>query len=287
MGIKYKQLYLDKSLGPIKFSLLNKPICNIALSFIDTLKPSLGILQGLLATICNGALETYKAIIFLIDDNNKVKYPLQAQILLRSILDVLFNVAYLLDDPTKNVKEYNLAGFRMMQKDLLERFQADGNDVDGYSSSFKFQKELDDFATFIQLTKEESDNEKGEKPFWPVPKIIKKRLSIEKDKKFFDGIYEKHYGTFSDLSHFAMRGTALGMYSRMPDSEKVNPGQVESDAALPAILFLTMIFSEIQSKIDCKMEKDLRYIWTLLSNVREECREYYSSRYDEILTTRS
>ncbi|MCJ7481573.1 MAG: DUF5677 domain-containing protein [Thermodesulfovibrionales bacterium] len=281
--MKYKQLSLDKKSEPVSFKLLDIPICNIAISFIDTLKPKLDMLQGLLATICNGAFQTYKAIVFLIDDKNKVKYPLQAQILLRSILDILFNVIYLLDNPQKNLKEFNLAGFRMMQKDLSKQLYEGQLEVKENKSAIIFQKELDDYAVYFQLTKEEKDNIKGEKPFWPVPKKIVKRLSQEKDKHFFDEIYEKHYGIFSDLSHFTMRGAALGTYSRIPDSEKVNPGQVESDAALLAIEFLTMIYSEIQSKIDCQMEKDLRYIWTLLSNVREECREYYSSRYDEIL----
>lgn len=84
-----------------------------------------------------------------------------------------------------------------------------------------------------------------------------------------------------------MKGVAYGVYSTLPDSEKWHPGQTESDSVLLAIEFLTMIFSEIQSKIDFKMESDLRYVWTLLLQIRDECNDFYLSRYDGILKTTS
>lgn len=112
----------EKRSEPFSFKVLDKPICNIATSFIESFKKSHGLLEGLLGGICFVAYQTYKVICFLVYETNKTRYPLQAQILLRSIIDSLFTVVYLFDNPIENTKEFNLNGFRMMEVDYSRHF---------------------------------------------------------------------------------------------------------------------------------------------------------------------
>lgn len=266
----------------LKFPILNNPLNNIATSLISKLKTNPDKLSGLLAFICEVTLETYHAIIYLIDNKNKKKYPLQGDILLRSIIDILFTVVYLLDNPDEHLNDFVKAGLIEWKIDLQNRIESNKRSKieNDYTYGFQF---IESTANIFSISYEEIS--KKNKSYWPLPSRIKDNLS-EMNKSFFNKVYSLHYRKASQVNHINWR--ALCQYSiiqliQSQDSEKKKNERFESNIAIKSIKFLTMIFSEIQSKIECNLENDLRYVWTLLSKIDMECKEFYTSRYSELL----
>jgi len=259
------ELVNNNGLEKMDFNLLNKPLINSSETFFRILKNSSSLLDGLLAQHLEGALEIYQSILYLIKDTNKTKYPFPAEILLRSIVDNFFNVAYLLSNPEQNVKEYNKVGYQMMRNDLEEKLTSVRNDPQESKSIIDSIEKLDNSPIFSHLTKEQKENVIKNPPKWHNVGKIKRKLSSEDDKDFFDKVY-KIYGYFSDVFHFNMRGASHSVLSKNPDSDEAKLFKFISNIRLGSAGFLTMILSEIQSKKNCNMENDLRYIWGLLIN---------------------
>jgi hypothetical protein len=235
------------------------------------------ILCGLLET----SLETYKAIIKLVA--KKPKFGAQAHILVRPLIDTLFNVAVLAEKPEEFSRQYELAGYRAIWEELEREQSRYGNDTNWKSYLNEKKRFLDASAKLFCLSDQEKEDPKNIK-YWPIPSRILAGKMLAKEKRdFLKEIYDWRYGESSEWSHQKWTGMAIGVYGTMPERHQ-NPEKFESDAVYKGALFLLMTVSEIVNSCNYSpLVQNLRYIWTIVGNYFDEAADYYSLRYDMLL----
>jgi hypothetical protein len=272
-----------KELQEISFEVFNNPIRNSALSIIDLLKhhgrgDELYFFQ--LQGFVESSLQTYDAICDLVSKNRRKKYPAQATFLVRSIIDVFFSVAFLLDDLQIRSRRFELAGYhkRLKHFHLLNTKYKDKPDCTDYLN--EFTEKLKNDVEILKITDEEKKNTKIQ---WPIPSRILENCNSKGLNEFLREIYTWHYSYYSEGSHISWGGIAMVVFSKMPEEEKWHPGKFESDAVVRAFEFLLMILSEIQGKFDIGLKQDLLYLWGLFAPFWDEGKQYFDFRYDNLL----
>jgi len=115
---------------PIDFEVINEPLEKLLKRILNTLerraRAQFNEFDSLVEKIVSGCYQTYKAIRKLVAKDPK--YPTQAHILNRSILDSLFVIAAFSEDPRKYPRAYALAGYRMIWEEYTKEVQKYGKD---------------------------------------------------------------------------------------------------------------------------------------------------------------
>lgn len=241
----------------------------------------------IIANILKTCYQTYKLITNLVADDKERKYPIQAHMLTRTIMDAFFVVMALLDD-SNNTRKYELAGFR----DMWVQFEEEKIGYEGQSDAEVYlnekEKSLQVFSSpsFLNLTPEEIANPKENIKFWPIPNQMVKsnsNISLSQDRlEFLKLIIKWHYKQPSELNHISFMAIIMKVFVDNPDSHWF-PGKFESDAVYSAQLFLLMMLSEIESEKKYGAANDMRFLWTLLGGFFKEVEEYYQVRYKTLL----
>jgi len=269
----------------IDFKLINTPLDKSIKKFINLLKyenrPPKNFNLNLWGILESSYL-TYKAVQKLILKDPK--YPAQAHILSRSILDSLFNVCLLFENPKYYSRKYELDGYKSWRKEYDKRKIEYGNDPEYKELIDIFQVQIEKGAQYYNLSNEEKENPEKNIKRWPIPSIMlgKKLIKSSEKRDFLQKIYKDHYGEISEISHQTFTGMAMGVYTNIPE-EHWYPEKIGSDALYRCILFLLMILSEIDAGMKYRENVKLKYIWTLLSSFFLEAKEYYNIRYDNFL----
>jgi len=269
----------------LEFKVLDQPLKKAVSQVISQLKyekrkPQFFYfcLHALLTT----SFETYKAIVKLVA--KKPKYPAQAHILVRSLIDTLFNVVALAEKPKKHTRQYELAGFRTVWEEYERELKRYGDDPDWEQYINEKKRFLDESVELFGLTDKEKSDPKGQIKYWPIPsKILKGKMVSREKRNFLRKIYIWRYGESSEWSHQKWTGIAIGVYGTMPERHEI-PEKFESDAVYKGAIFLLMIVSEIVKSGEYgSVVQELRYIWTILNHYFAEAAEYYRVRYDLLL----
>ncbi len=272
-------------LKKIDFKLINDPLEKTIKIFINLLKyenrPPKNFNLNLWGLLESSYL-TYKAVRKLIARDPK--YPVQAHILSRSILDSLFNICLLIEDPNYYSRKFELAGYLSWRREYERRKIEFENDPRFKELVDIFQEHIEKGAKYYNLSNEEKENPEKNIKRWPIPsRILNKKLIKSTEKReFLQKIYKDHYGEISEISHQTFTGMAMGVYANIPE-EHWYPEKIGSDALYRCILFLLMILSEIDAGMKYRENIKLKYIWTLLSSFFLEAKEYYNIRYDSLL----
>lgn len=238
------------------------------------------ILHGLLQV----SFETYKAIRGLVAEEKK--YPIQAHMLDRSIIDTFFTVALLTERPEENATRYRLAGYRAFYEQFerqRHRYGGDPKWTDYLKASRDF---VDKTVIALKLTEQEKKNPSAELQYWPIPgQIIRSKPPLVNDQKlaFLEEVYGWRYSEISDINHQGWHGMTLGLYGLQPQ-EHWHQGKFESDAVYTAILFLLMVISEIAASERGGQNEKLKYLWTILGTYFAEAADYYRLRFQELLS---
>ena len=269
----------------IDFKLINDPLENVIEKFINLLKRETRLPKNFNLNLW-GVLEssylTYKAARKLVVKNPK--YPAQAHILSRSILDSLFNICLLIEDPKSFSRWFELDGYKSSRKEYERRKAKYENDPKDKDLLDIFKDYIEKIAKYYNLSDKEKEDPETNIKRWPIPSQILKKKFIKSPKKrdFLQKIYKDHYGEISEVSHQTFTGMAMGVYANIPE-EHWYPEKIGSDALYRCILFLLMILSEIDVEMKYKQNQKLKYIWTILSSFFLEAKEYYNIRYDNLL----
>lgn len=234
------------------------------------------------------SFQTYRVTTRLVADTAEEKFPLQAHILSRSIIDALYTVVALLDDPS-NTRRYEVAGFRK----FWESYKKEENETYVDSPEFKAmfaskKEEMVKLAKSLKLTSEEEANPR-KILHWPLPsQMIKEKDSpiplSPKRMEFLREIYKWHYTEPSGVVHGDWIGIVMTVFASHPEKHW-EPGKYESDAVYIGILFLLIMLSEVEISKSYGCKEDLQSLWKILGEVNWEVNEYYKMRYEELLTT--
>ena len=275
----------------VDFNLINQPleqICNRMISQLEnkTKEPInfYFLLRGLLTT----SFQTYKAIRKLVAEDPK--YPAQAHILVRSLVDTLFNIVALTENPKENARKYEKAGYRH-EWEMYEREKKRYDNKPEWNDWFDAkEKYLENGSRLFGLSENEKNNPTKMIKHWPNPsqllgqsKSSNPLISLSPDKQnILTEVMEWRYGELSEWSHMGWGGMAAGVFATMSKSHW-HPGKFESDAVYGGMLFLLMIMSEIESSYHYNEIQNLRYVWGLMGGYFEEAKDYYEMRYNNLL----
>ncbi|MFH1231774.1 MAG: DUF5677 domain-containing protein, partial [Planctomycetota bacterium] len=111
MEITNKKPEWSKDPQPMDFKLINEPIEKIYREIYDRLNREPRTTKNfylILKYLLLNSFRTYKAIRKLVA--NDPRYPTQAHILCRSLIDTLFTIIALTENPDENTKKYEKAG---------------------------------------------------------------------------------------------------------------------------------------------------------------------------------
>lgn len=278
-----------KELEPLNFEIINQPLEEIINQVISQLKNDRKgnnfyfLLWGLLKT----SYQTYKAIceisgLFAKD----TKYPAQAYILGRSLIDALFTIVTLVEKPFEHTRKYLLAGYRDIWEEYNRELERYVNDPKWKPYLDNKKKLLDIFLKSykLSLTQDEKVDPRVHIKYWLIPsQLLKSNMVCSETRRFLKEIYLWRYKQISEWSHQAWGGMAIVLFTTMPGYHW-QPGKFKSDAVFTGILFTLMILSEIEASCNYGFEQKLRYIWTILKKYHfEEATYYYHLRYDTLL----
>lgn len=269
----------------LEFKVLDLPLKKAVSQVISQLKGEERKPQNFyfcLRALLTTSLDTYKAIVKLVAE--KPKYPAQAHILVRSLIDTLFNVSVLAEKPEEYTRQYELAGFRAVWEEYERESKRYGNDPDWRLYLDEKKRYLEYTMKLFGITEQEKLDPKGQIKYWPIPsKILRGKMVSKQKRDFLREIYNWRYGESSEWSHQKWTGMAIGMYATMPARHDI-PDKFESDAVYKGALFFLMIVSEIVRSCEySSLIQDLRYIWTILNLYFSEAAEYYRLRYELLL----
>jgi hypothetical protein len=266
----------------LSFKVVNEPLEGVANAILNQIQREKKdkfhfLLHGLLTT----SFQTYKATRKLVV--KAPKFPAQAHILVRSLIDTLFTIVLLTQDTDENTRKYGMAGWRDMWLELERELRRYGNDSESKQYRDAKKKFLDSWADILQLSQDERTNPEKNIPYWPIPsQVLRRKIVSKADLKFLAEIYDWHYKSSSGMSHIAWAGMSAGVYATVPEKHW-HPGKFESDAVYEAILFLLMILSEIEAICKFGHIQKLRYVWTIIMQYFRGAGEYYKTRYDTLL----
>lgn len=270
---------------PLNFQVVNEPLDKLLKKTIKILerkaRENFNEFDFLTEKILSGCFQTYKAIRKLVAKDPK--YPTQAHILNRSILDSLFVIESFLEDPAKYPRAYALAGYRMIWEEYTREYEKYGKDAEWNEYLAVKKKLLDYSAQIYGLTEDERKSPKKKIQYWPIPsRMLRNKIFDSQRQNFLKQLYEWHYGWESALSHFQWGGMSASVFSSLPEHHW-HPGKFESDAVYRAILYLLIIISEIEAFRKLGLSQDLKYIWTIVGSYWGEAKDYYALRFSALL----
>ncbi len=271
------------------FKMIDGPLQGIYRTIVDRLRkeePDPHGFHHFLRTLLKTNLETHRAIVRLIGKDQKRKFPFQATVLIRTMVDSLFTIVALRTDPANRSRQYDLAGYGS----TWERHQRESNKYGsdpGWKNHLEEQQKFLDFrASRLGLSvSERADPTRF--PRWPIPSRMvdngKQKIQFSADEQdFLKHVYEWHYGDLSSHSHIHWGGMAFSVTASSPEDQWI-PGQVESNVAMESLLFMLMLLSEVEAFKKYGTNQDLRYLWVVLAEGFLDPKEYYEMRYSEIL----
>jgi len=270
----------------LNFRVVNEPLEKLLNKTITTLeirarKNFFNEFDFLTEKILSGCFQTYKAIRKLVAKDPK--FPTQAHILNRTLLDSLYVIEAFIEDPEKYPRAYTLAGYRMMWEEYTREKKQFGKDPDWADYLKDKSKFVEYSAEIYKLSSEEAKSPTKNIKYWPIPsRMLRENIFSKERHVFLQNVYDWHYGWGSALSHFQWAGMSASTFSRSPEHHW-QPGKFESDAVYKCILYLLMITSEIEAVFKLGLNQDLKHLWTIVGSYFEEAKDYYESRFKKLL----
>jgi len=269
---------------PLDSKIVNQPleeVINQVISKLDNENKKPNNFYFILKGLLNTSFLTYKAIRKLVEKDPK--YPAQAHILGRSLIDTLFIIGMLVEKPLEYSRKYELAGYRVMWEEYDRELKRYRNDPKWKPYLDEKKKFFNASAELFGLSEDEKVNPSKQIKYWPIPsRMLKSKMVCNGKQRFLEEVYSWRYGQSSEWSHQAWGGMAAGIFAKMPEYHW-HPGKFESDAVYTGILFLLMILSEIEAACNYGLKQKLRYIWTILNSYFGESENYYHLRYNGLL----
>lgn len=266
---------------------IHQPIVKVSDLIMVSLKNKKNdLLYHIILGLVKTCFDTYISTIRL--TAQEPKFPLQAHILCRTIIDSIFTVVYILEKPESRAKAYEKAHYREMREEY-ERLRQKYHACPEWTS---YLAGMQAYMDLLETTSGISSSEKADLKkidHWPIPSHIKDMnkkkdpLINPKNLRFLREFYKWKYGRKSAWSHMQYSGILMGAGRDCISAE--NYEKFGSDAVAEASIYLAMLLSEVESHFHFGTEQDLRETWTILSEYFPEAKEYYEDRYSVLLST--
>ena len=240
------------------------------------------------------ANQTHASIALLLADRNRPKtLPLQASILVRSLVEGLGNLLALIQ--SRNAFRWFVAdGYRRRFEQLNVQRQIFGHRKNWKEWLDKMDTVLAVEAEWARLGIRRRRRPSTTIPEWPSPYWLTRRRRCKARKRplpalikgngarLFEDAYLLWYSVLSSYAHQRSAAAQYAIFSNDPDAHW-EPGALESDVMSQAMLFYACILSELEAAITMPPSADLRVLWSLLWDVDEHAKRFIGIRYLRLL----
>ena len=226
--------------------------------------------------------QTYAATCVLLARTKAL--PLQASILVRSLLEALGNLLALSEDPQKRSFLFGCDGYRSAFEEH-ERLKADFGNVPKWKDWLtRSEQLLDNHATLLGLTaRQTKDPAKHLPQRWPTPGgLLRKRMLSGTKLAAFKQLYDFWYATLSGYVHQRLRALSAALITD-DTSLQWSPGRIESNVVFEATLFLLCILSEVEVLGGFPPNVNLRVAWERVRALDDMAGTMVKVRYGKLL----
>ncbi|UCG91736.1 MAG: hypothetical protein JSV97_11785 [candidate division WOR-3 bacterium] len=250
-----------------------------------------GMSRVILLTLVYVAKNTYRSILFLCDmvskdPARKIEYSLSAIPLLRVIMEEVFTVAFISENLEERIKQYCKAGWRETKEEYDRFLACYGKDKNWISWFNKYKEHLNETTGLFGITSAEAANPKKNILSWPTPGQMKKHVDSSVLKDFMQYLQDWYYKQFSQAVHLTYPGLAVMGSHFLPtyaDKSEDIVKKLRSDCAFHSITLILAYFSEIEHILKFQHKKELKYLWTIVSEYWGIAQELYDKRYQNLL----
>lgn len=229
-----------------------------------------------------------------VDPGHQKEFVVAAFPVARTILESLFALVFLFDDPKENTNWYYRSTLRILYEQL-ERWKRKFSNVEDWHD-FLEQREsylLGNAAqmglSLEQISSSDSNKKRGIKRF-PTPSRMVQGNAIKEQqrKEFLQFLNQWYYGWLSEASHLS--GSRLIPANYMLAGETFHGPYAltwelyKTEAVVTSDTLLLAILSEIIVECGYDLKPKAQYIWTLLSLNNPFSKVLYEKRYQQILS---
>jgi hypothetical protein len=245
---------------------------------------------SLLNIMLRFAWNSYESVLYLAGDvpddpRRKPNYVLVVPNINRQLLDMLFTLAYMLDDFRPRSMAYQRSGFRELHEEIQTFRNTFGSDP-GWKEYFKNTKSaLSAMADRFNMTPEERKRPKLI-PFWKTPyQLLEEKSACRDFLKYLEKWLYKDTSAQAHMSFGGMFKISLFLIADLvgEDAKKqVNDRPMKvyhfTQISRTAISFLA-IATEIDTFCRFGNREQINYIWTVFSGYAAEAKEMWDLRY--------
>jgi hypothetical protein len=236
---------------------------------------------------------TYRTVRFICanapkDQSSPVEYSISVPPLNRSILDTIFTLIFILEDPQQRCSWYFKAGWRESRLNYEKHLTAYGHSPEWQQWLSTVLDHLEKGKIFFGVTPDQEASP-STIPSWPNVGAMKS-YGIKKDDvlpasrvfmNYLDDWYYKELSVQSHLSAFGFetRGGIL-ITGLPPNEDAARELQRFRSIQVSKSVTLTMIFlSELELGLRLGLQERIKYVWTILAAHALEAKEIYELRY--------
>jgi hypothetical protein len=236
---------------------------------------------------------TYRTVIWVIAENSEsrggeAEFVLSVPPLVRSLLDQVFTVCFISEDPQTRSLQYHKSGWREINERNTRERKRYGNDPKWERRLTEQHKLLQQLAVLANIASEESTDPKKFINYWPIPSQMIKGCHAPVTREFMKFLEDWFYRELSQEAHLSQPGLISRAYPLIID---LPPERIDEHIALRRSMFamttitLTVaLLSEIQGILRFpEISERLKYLWGLLKELWVDPKDLYERRYQNLL----
>lgn len=237
--------------------------------------------------------QTHDAVAALLADRRRPDtLPLQAAILVRSMLEALGNIMALTVRP-RSIYWFLTDGYRRHSEQLDVLRQLFGSRPEWASWFGKMDAVLAMKASWAKLGLRRRRHP-SKIPDWPTPYWLTRPRKVKGRKRplpallvgnrarLFVEAYRFWYSELSAYAHQRSAAAQMAVFANEPDAHW-EPGALESHVVSEGLLFFAAIMAELEVAARMPPSADLRVLWSKLWDFDEEAKRLVAIRYRRIL----
>jgi len=284
-----------------------KPLKSLAETLAQKAKreaPVDGIVREDLHLLVRQAMWTYDLLFYLNADERRETdcywrdgYTIVTLPLVRNMIDCLFNISFILQDPGHNGVWFRESGFMKMLQALKENEALYGEKPEWDAWIADSRKSLEEGVRVSKLKMADIPQAKS----WPTLGMYTsamkgKGAKLTPHQQFFQNFLYGHWHQYSAMAHATFEGLLLTGLYYMEDSvphefrpklEEAHPKYVSTHLGRAAIVLLC-IATELQAKFrfdGANINERIRTMWDILLPTFD-ARELYAERYEQLMKDR-
>jgi len=243
------------------------------------------------------ALNTYNTLVYICADKQpdpfrKLEFTISCPPLVRTLVDSLFNVVFVLEDIEPRTVWYYKSGWREIQERLIRYGRTYGS-LEEWNEWFEVGTAVQEqMALHWKINKKEHDN-LNLIHYWPIPSQmirfgLNKKDELPETRAFMLFINDWFYRELSQESHLSYPGLARrgGILMELDGKAPSVQDKLERNRSSQMVMALTLLLaicSEIEQRFNFGFKPRVMVLWGILSDALPIPKEVYAARYAKLL----